>query len=353
MTCQANSLIKHKHHIMPRYRGGSDDPSNLVEVSVVQHAMWHFCNYQLWRDDRDKLAFLALSGKVGKEDIELEKSRIGAKLGNKRFLEKMKDPYFREMLLQKQRERFNDPEFKKKNAEHLRSIQHIAAEAAKNLDAILKKKKTLKRINHQKGEKNSQYGTRWIHNLELKINSKVEKDCPLPGGWNEGRVMDFDKKLEKIKEKEEKKKILEEKRLIKEKEKGQKSSKRQLRKENSPVIGKKRDWCHQIYGTVLNVTATELAKKFENQKLNLSSLTQVALGRMNQHKGWKVLKIYNSTGGKNIPRNWVHEKYGEVKNVTVSELVDLYKDQKLYLTGLYKVCSGTRLQYRGWRLMEK
>jgi hypothetical protein len=38
----------HKHHIIPRYMGGPDTPENLVEVTVTQHAMFHFCNYQLW-----------------------------------------------------------------------------------------------------------------------------------------------------------------------------------------------------------------------------------------------------------------------------------------------------------------
>ena len=38
----------HKHHIIPKYMGGTDDPENLVEVTVTQHAMFHFCNYQLW-----------------------------------------------------------------------------------------------------------------------------------------------------------------------------------------------------------------------------------------------------------------------------------------------------------------
>jgi len=42
-----------------------------------------------------------------------------------------------------------------------------------------------------RGEKNSQYGTRWIHSLEEKISKKVSKDIPLPEGWVEGRKMKF------------------------------------------------------------------------------------------------------------------------------------------------------------------
>ena len=48
---------------MPKYRGGTDEPSNLISVSITEHTMWHFCNYQLWGRLEDKIAYKALSGK--------------------------------------------------------------------------------------------------------------------------------------------------------------------------------------------------------------------------------------------------------------------------------------------------
>jgi hypothetical protein len=42
-----------------------------------------------------------------------------------------------------------------------------------------------------RGERNSQYGTRWIHSLDEKKSKKIEKDTPLPEGWLEGRKMKF------------------------------------------------------------------------------------------------------------------------------------------------------------------
>ena len=42
-----------------------------------------------------------------------------------------------------------------------------------------------------KGEGNSQFGTRWIHSLELKISKKIKKEDPLPDGWIEGRKIKF------------------------------------------------------------------------------------------------------------------------------------------------------------------
>lgn len=43
--------IYHKHHIIPKYMGGTDDPSNLVEVTVEQHALLH---KQLWKECCDE-----------------------------------------------------------------------------------------------------------------------------------------------------------------------------------------------------------------------------------------------------------------------------------------------------------
>ena len=36
-----NCCMKHKHHIIPKHMGGTDDPSNLIELSVEEHAEAH------------------------------------------------------------------------------------------------------------------------------------------------------------------------------------------------------------------------------------------------------------------------------------------------------------------------
>lgn len=45
--------------------------------------------------------------------------------------------------------------------------------------------------NIQKGEKNSQFGMKWIHNLELKQCKRIKKDEQIPDGWKSGRKMKF------------------------------------------------------------------------------------------------------------------------------------------------------------------
>ena len=36
----------HRHHIIPRHAGGTDDPSNIIELSVEEHAEAHRILYE-------------------------------------------------------------------------------------------------------------------------------------------------------------------------------------------------------------------------------------------------------------------------------------------------------------------
>lgn len=79
-------MITHKHHIVPRHAGGTNDPENLVELSVPAHADAH---YQLWQQYgriEDKLAWLMLSGKT--EEAELARKEL------------MKTPHYRKTMSQ-------------------------------------------------------------------------------------------------------------------------------------------------------------------------------------------------------------------------------------------------------------
>lgn len=53
--------------------------------------------------------------------------------------------------------------------------------------AVITQKKTFAEICHQQGEKNSQYGTRWITND--KFNMKLSVKCQMPYGWRASRIM--------------------------------------------------------------------------------------------------------------------------------------------------------------------
>lgn len=52
------TLLKgfHRHHIIPRYKGGSDAPENLVLLHPIDHAIAHLVRYKMYGNVRDKWA---------------------------------------------------------------------------------------------------------------------------------------------------------------------------------------------------------------------------------------------------------------------------------------------------------
>ena len=70
------TIYTHIHHIIPRHMGGTDDPSNLIEVTVEQHALLH---KQLWEDlgyQEDYIAWRCLSGQITTQEATLEAIRL-------------------------------------------------------------------------------------------------------------------------------------------------------------------------------------------------------------------------------------------------------------------------------------
>lgn len=71
--------VTHTHHILPRHAGGNDDPSNLVELSVEEHALMHKKLFEEYGRLQDKVAWLMLSGRTEEGElarIELAKAKF-------------------------------------------------------------------------------------------------------------------------------------------------------------------------------------------------------------------------------------------------------------------------------------
>ncbi len=149
-----------------------------------------------------------------------------------------------------------------------------------------------------------------------------------------------------------------------------------------------RNWCHPVYGLEIDLSSSELVKKYPNEKLSVSGLSSVASGVHDHHKNWiyvddhlinkdlsreelehllgkdfalqklkemrearKRKRRKPKKSGPTLPRGWYHPDFGVVTNTPVSELVKKYsKEVKLNPSLLYAVASGKRKHHRGWTL---
>jgi hypothetical protein len=74
--------MKHIHHIIPKHLGGTDDPENLVELTVEEHAEAH---KKLWEQHNrweDYLAWQGLAGLISKEELIQKMLSEAGKKGN-------------------------------------------------------------------------------------------------------------------------------------------------------------------------------------------------------------------------------------------------------------------------------
>ena len=72
--------MKHKHHIIPKHAGGTDDPENLIELTVNEHAAEHRKLYDQYGKWQDLLAYKTLSGQISSnEEARIEAIRMSQK----------------------------------------------------------------------------------------------------------------------------------------------------------------------------------------------------------------------------------------------------------------------------------
>jgi len=62
------AIIYHKHHIIPRHMGGTDDPSNIVVLTVEEHAEAHRLLWEQYGREEDFIAWRGLAGITSKEE---------------------------------------------------------------------------------------------------------------------------------------------------------------------------------------------------------------------------------------------------------------------------------------------
>jgi hypothetical protein len=72
----------HSHHIIPKHIGGLDNPDNLIELTIEEHAIAHKLLWLEYNKLEDYIAWKGLSGLVGKEELLLEVNKLKARSWN-------------------------------------------------------------------------------------------------------------------------------------------------------------------------------------------------------------------------------------------------------------------------------
>lgn len=67
---------KHKHHIIPKHMGGGNEPENLIELTVEEHAEAHRVLYEKYGNWQDYIAWKALSGQITSDELRREITRL-------------------------------------------------------------------------------------------------------------------------------------------------------------------------------------------------------------------------------------------------------------------------------------
>ena len=118
-------MLTHTHHIIPRHAGGTDDPSNLEELTVEEHAQAHKELYEKYGRKEDYLAWKGLEGMISKQEIIREVQLLAAKKGNKKHVERYhSDPEYAAEHRKKQSKPKSTTEnyFKPKSKQHAANI---------------------------------------------------------------------------------------------------------------------------------------------------------------------------------------------------------------------------------------
>ena len=87
-----STVIYHNHHIIPKHAGGTNAPDNIARLTVEEHSEAHRLLYEKYGRWQDKIAWLAIAGHIGKEEIIREKQYQNGKdsVGRKCSLETRK-----------------------------------------------------------------------------------------------------------------------------------------------------------------------------------------------------------------------------------------------------------------------
>jgi hypothetical protein len=178
-----NNVYYEKHHIVPKHMGGSDDKSNIVELTVEEHADAHRKLYEEHGHLQDKLAWKELLGLISTAEIVRTLQSEGMKGSKNPMYGKpapnrgIKRPG---VGGRKKGTKWSEEERLKKmnlrqSVDHQEKMKKVYSDPNRN-----------KKISDaQKGRLGTSTGKKWYNN---SIEEKYFIEGQQPIGWNCGRI---------------------------------------------------------------------------------------------------------------------------------------------------------------------
>ena len=81
--------MKHLHHIVPKHAGGTNDSSNLIELTVEEHAEAHRLLWEQYGRWQDKIAWKTLSGQISIQEARGEMMKLDNPMHKPEVIQKM------------------------------------------------------------------------------------------------------------------------------------------------------------------------------------------------------------------------------------------------------------------------
>jgi len=208
--------MRHKHHIIPKHMGGTNDPENLISLTPAEHAKAHQELYEKYGKMEDYLAWKGLDGFIGREEIiKRIAQENGKRNGENSYKKKIgfHNPDFIKSERYKKICSENGKIQGRKHAEsgHCKMIAPLGG--GKNLGKNFwvntetgdetqafdspgdswSKGRNMDRINVESLRENADNvkGKHWVTNKETSETRMIFPHEPIPEGFTKGRIFSF------------------------------------------------------------------------------------------------------------------------------------------------------------------
>jgi hypothetical protein len=170
----------HIHHIIPKHMGGTDESSNLIKLTIKEHAEAHKKLYEQYGLIQDKIAYEALNGQIGQQEARIKacvaackdvpksqetKNKISESLKGSIPWNKGKTGIYSQETIQSNKQKHLNKKHSQETKEKISLINKGRVSGMKNKNQ--KEESKIKISKSLIGNKRTM-GMKWYHNIKLK-----------------------------------------------------------------------------------------------------------------------------------------------------------------------------------------